>query len=220
MVDDEIKVHRVPNAANISLQFSKWNFCSYLTVIWKKKGFIPWRMTTPRVLLYILKKGFFVTFEWRMCAEFVLYYFFQRKKKINKLAFGCTDFFVVEILGCCGRKPLPILAQMLIVFCNSSCCHCDVLSCVLFVLSPRLKWLLITYRAAAKKWAIWYSFLLFSFILPFLFLLLFFIFFFFFSVGDEWKADWGFSSYSSGPTSLGCFPNLHEYLGHCLVGLG
>lgn len=56
-----------------------------------------------------------------MCVEFVLYYFFQQKKEINKLAVRCTDFlFVVEILGCCGRKPLPILTQMLIVSCNSS----------------------------------------------------------------------------------------------------
>ena len=46
---------------------------------------------------------------------------FQQKKRNNKLSVRCTDLlFVVEILGCCGRKPLPILTQMLIVSCNSS----------------------------------------------------------------------------------------------------
>lgn len=63
--------------------------------------------------------------------EFVLYYFFQQKKKINKLAVGCTDF-LFEILGCCGRKPLPVLTKMLIIFCNSSSLP---VGCILFVVS-------------------------------------------------------------------------------------
>ena len=148
----------------------------------KKEGFYSLKNDNTKSPTVHSEKGvlchIWMAYVCRVCSLL----FFSTEKKINKLAFGCTDFFfVVEILGCCGRKPLPILAQMLIVFCNSSCCHCDVLSCVLFVLSPRLKWLLITYRAAAKKWAIWYSFLLFSvFYSSLSFSSSFFHFFFFF----------------------------------------
>ena len=76
---------------------------------------------THRSIVHFEKKGSLSHLN-RVCVwSLFFYYFFQQKKEINKLAVRCTDFlFVVEILGCWGRKPLPILAQMLIVSCNSS----------------------------------------------------------------------------------------------------
>lgn len=170
MVDDQIKSNRVQMLKNFLSNFSKSDFCSYLVVIWSKV-FIARRMEKPAVL-------YSSTFRERgslshlnrvcVCGIYSPFFFFFSKRKKNQ-QFGSWLYRFSPHggnTGCCGRKPSPILTEMLIVFCNSSWLP---VWCLLFIVSSGQKWLLITYHTALKEWAIWFSFLLFLFFFSFLF---------------------------------------------------
>lgn len=152
-----IKVNRVPNAENLSLKLFQIKFlqlsCSNLN---SERFLLLGEWKNQQSYSTFWERGSLSHLN-RVCVWNLFFIIFFNRKKINKLAVGCTDF-LFEILGCCGSKLLPILTKMLIIFCNSSWLP---VGCILFVISPGQKWLLIMYHTALKKWAIWFSFLFF-----------------------------------------------------------